>query len=74
VITLKELKVKVELDDENKVLSMEPVNKVTGKTATTKIMTARLYTRDEIDRETKELMQEGCHVYKRVHSRVRQIK
>lgn len=62
---MKELKVKVNLNDENKVVSMEPVYKATGKTA-------RLLTQDDIDRETRELMQDGCHTYKKVKGRIRQ--
>jgi hypothetical protein len=74
VITLKEMKVVAALNDENKILCIEPLNKATGKTSETKVLIARLYTQAEIDRETAELMQEGCHVYKRVHSRIKQIR
>jgi hypothetical protein len=72
VITLKELKVRAELNNENKIVSMEPVKKAIGKTADIVILTARLYTEEEIDRETRELMQDNVHTYTRVHSRVRQ--
>jgi uncharacterized membrane protein YkoI len=68
------MKVKVNLNDEDRVINMEPLNKATGKTAETKVMTARLLTQAEIDRETKELMQEGIHTYRREHGRVKQNK
>jgi hypothetical protein len=42
VITLKELKVRAELNNENKIVSMEPVKKAIGKTADIVILTARL--------------------------------
>lgn|GEM_PF-5255703 len=71
---MKELKVKVGVNDDNKITSMEPVNKASGKTVDTQILTARLLTQDEIDRETEELMQEGCRVYKRKRGRIREIK
>jgi hypothetical protein len=71
---LKEIKVFVNLNDDNKVLTIEPVNKATGKTADMKVMTARLLTQSEIDRETEELMQEGIHTYRREHGRVKQTK
>jgi hypothetical protein len=71
---LKELKVRAELNNENKIVSMEPVKKATGKTADIVILTARLYTEDEIDRETNELMQEGIHTYHKEHGRVKQTR
>lgn len=71
---MKELKVEVEVNSEGKIINMEPVKKATGKTVDIVILTARLYTQDEIDRETKELMQEGIHTYKREHGRVRQMR
>jgi hypothetical protein len=67
VITLKELKVRAELNNENKIVSIEPVKKAIVKTADIVILTARLYTEDEIDRETSELMQEGTHTYYKKH-------
>jgi hypothetical protein len=71
---LKELKVRAELNNENKIVSMEPVKKAIGKTADIVILIARLYTPDEIDRETRELMQDNVHTYKREHGRIHQIK
>ena len=68
------MKAKVNLNDENKVLTIEPLNKATGKTAETKILTIRLFTQNEIDRETDELMQEGIHTYRREHGRIKQNK
>lgn len=71
---MKELKVKVNLNDENKVLTIEPLNAATGKTAETKIMTARLLTQADVDREIRELMQDGIHTYEKRKGRTRQIK
>jgi hypothetical protein len=72
VRALKEIKLYVSLSADNKVLLAVPVNKAIGTVAETKIMIARLYTQDEIDKETAEAMQDGCRVYKRVNRRVRQ--
>ena len=62
----------VSLSADNKVLLAVPVNKAVGTVTETKIMIARLLTQDEIDRETRETMQQGCHTYERVNRRVRQ--
>lgn len=71
---MKELKVKVQLNDEDKIVFMQPVNRATGKTVDIQIMTARLLTQDDIDREVREAMQDGIHTYRREHGRVRQTK
>lgn len=69
---LKELKMYISLSADNKVLLAVPVTKAIGTVAETKIMTARLFTQDEIDRETVEVMQQGCRQYERKNRRVRQ--
>ena len=69
---MKEVKMYVMLSADNKVLLAVPVNKAVGTVAETKIMIARLFTQEEIDRETREAMQQGCHTYERVNRRVRQ--
>lgn len=72
---MKEIKVKVTRNNENKVLSIEPLNKATGKEVDTEIMIARLLSEDDIDRELKttgRLMQEGINTYHKVHGRIRQ--
>lgn len=69
---MKELQVYVMLSADNKVLLAVPVNKAVGTVAETKVMTARLFTQDEIGRECAEAMQDGCHTYKRVNRRIRQ--
>jgi hypothetical protein len=74
VITVKELLVKVQVNDENKIVFMEPVKRATGKTVNITILTARLYTQDDLDREAEEMMQEGIHTYKREHGRVKQMR
>jgi len=69
---LKEVKMYVMLSTDNKVLLAVPINKAIGTVAETKIMIARLLTQDEINRETAEAMQQGCHTYEKVKRRVRQ--
>jgi hypothetical protein len=68
------MKVHVSLGVEGNVLIMVPMNKAIGHLSETKIMIARLYTQDEIDRETREAMQDGVRIYERVNRRVRQSK
>lgn len=71
------MKMYVSLSADNMVLLAVPVNKAVGTVAKTEIMTARLYTQDEIDRETKQTMQsmqDGCRTYKRVNRRIREIR
>jgi hypothetical protein len=72
VKALKEIKMSVLISADNKVLLAVPVNKAIGKVTESKVMIARLYTQDEIDKETAEAMQLGCHTYERVNRRVRQ--
>jgi predicted nucleotide-binding protein (sugar kinase/HSP70/actin superfamily) len=72
VKALKEMKVNVAINTEGNVLLIVPAKKATGKLAETKVMIARLYTLDEIDKETAEAMQQGCHTYERVNRRIRQ--
>jgi hypothetical protein len=74
VKALKEMKVHVAINTEGNVLFIVPTTKAVGKLAETKIMTARLYTQEEIDREYEEAMQLGCRRYKRFNRRVREIK
>lgn len=62
----------VAINTEGNVLFIVPTTKAVGKLAETKIMTARLYTQEEIDKEYAEIMQDGCHTYERVNRRVRQ--
>ena len=69
---MKEVKMYVSVSADNKVLVAVPVNKAIGTVAETKIMTARLFTQEEIDRETAEAMQQGCRQYERKNRRVRQ--
>jgi hypothetical protein len=71
---MKELQVKAEKNSENKIITMEPLNKATGDIVETEILTARLYTSDEINREYADLMQDGCRTYKRKRGRIREIK
>lgn len=69
---MKELKVVIGLNNENQILYIEPVNKVTGKEVEVKRMVARLLTQDDIDREISETMQLGCRTYGRVNRRIRE--
>ena len=65
----------ISLSADNKVLLAVPVTKAIGTVTETKIMIARLYTQEEIDREAAEtmrIMQDGCHTYERVRQRIRQ--
>lgn len=73
MIILKELKVKVGRNEEDKVTFIEPVNKAKGKTVETDTMVARLLSQDDIDAEYKQIMEEG-HVYKRSGRRIRQTR
>jgi DNA topoisomerase VI subunit B len=73
-MALKEMKVQVSISTDGNVLLMVPVNKAVGKLSETKIMIARLFTQDEIDKEAKEAMQQGCRTYKRYKSRIRETR
>lgn len=70
---MKELKVRVGRNEEDKVTFIEPVNKAKGKTVETDTMVARLLSQDDVDKEIKELMEER-HVYKRRGRRIRQMR
>ncbi|MDF2891227.1 MAG: hypothetical protein K0R80_1594 [Clostridia bacterium] len=72
VITLKEMKILVRENLEGKIMRMEPINKVTGRPGESKVLICRIYTQDEIDRETSQCMQLGVHTYHRENGRVRQ--
>lgn len=72
MITLREMKISVQENLEGKIMTMEPIKKATGRPGESKILICRIYTQDEIDRETNDLMQEGIHTYGRVHNRIRQ--
>jgi hypothetical protein len=67
--TLKELKVKVSYNKDNRIITIEPVNKAVGKSVFTETLTARLLTQAEIDNEIKELMEEG-RTYRRKGRRI----
>lgn len=69
---MKELKVIAYLNTDNLILGVEPVKKATQSICHTEEMTMRLYTPDEIDRETAQCMQDGVHTYHREHGRVKQ--
>lgn len=71
---LKEMKVYVSLSQDGKMLFAVPVNKAIGTVFETKIMTARLYTKEEIDRELKETMNDGIRAYKKVNGRIRETR
>jgi hypothetical protein len=73
VITLKELKVKVGKNEEDNITYIEPDNKATGKTVETETMVARLLSQDDVDRETKDLMEEG-RTYRRIGRRIRETR
>lgn len=70
---MKELKVVVGFSNDNKVIYIEPVNQAAGKAVEAIIMTARLLTQDDIDREIKECMEEG-RTYKRIGRRIREVR
>ena len=67
---MRELQLYVSLSKDNRVLLAVPVNKAVGTVECTQIMTARLYTQDEVDKETAAAMQDGCHTYDRKHRRI----
>lgn len=73
VIILKEFKVKVGLNEDDRVITIEPVNKAVGKTVETETMTARLLSQDDIDNEMKDLMEEG-RTYRRQGRRIRETR
>ena len=73
MIILKELKVKVGRNEEDKVTFIEPVNKAKGKTVETDTMIARLLSQDDVDNEIRELMEEG-RTYRRVDRRIRETR
>ena len=66
---MKELKVKVGMNNENKITFIEPVNKAVGKTVETQTLIARLLTPEDVDQEIKELMEEG-RTYRRKGRRI----
>lgn len=70
---MKELKVKVGLNDENKVTYIEPKNQAKGKTVEHIDMIAKLVTPEEEQQEYAEMMQEG-RCYKKVKGRIREIR
>lgn len=73
MIALKELKVKVGKNEEDKITFIEPVKKAKGKTVETETLIARLLSQDDVDQETKELMEEG-RTYRRVGRRIRETR
>lgn len=71
---MREIKILAQEDTDGKILSMEPIKKATGRPGAIVMLTARIYTQDEIDRETIGLMQDNIHQYKRVNGAVHQIR
>lgn len=71
---MREIKILAQEDTDGKILSMEPVKKATGRPGDIVLMICRVYTEDEIDRETSQLMQDNVHQYHKIHGRVHQIK
>lgn len=69
---MKELKVMVGISVDNKIVSIEPKNLIHEKAVDYCIMVARLMTKEEVDREASECMQQGCHTYERVNGRIHQ--
>lgn len=68
------MKVKVGFNSENRITYIEPKNRAAGKTVEHAEMLCRLVTPEEEERELRELMQEGCRVYKKVKGRIREIR
>jgi hypothetical protein len=64
---MRELKMLVHEDINGKIISMMPVKPATDRPGNTVTLVCRVYTQDEIDRETSELMQEGTHTYYKKH-------
>lgn len=71
---MKELKVKVGLNSENRITYIEPKQKASGKTVEQAEMICRLVTPEEEQQEFEMMMQEGCRTYKRVNRRIREIR
>ena len=71
---MKELKVRVGLNSENRITYIEPRYQATGKTVEHVEMICRLVTAEEEQREYAEMMQEGCRTYKKVEGRIREIR
>lgn len=70
---MRELKVKVGFNSENRITYIEPKNQATGKTVEHIEMLCRLVTPEEEEREFEMMMQEG-RTYKRVNRRIREIR
>ena len=73
VITIRDLKVRIGFNLDNKIVSIEPVNKALGKAVEVLICRMRVITDDEEYCNIEHLMQEGG-VYKRNHGRLREIR
>lgn len=70
---MRELKVKVGFNSENRITYIEPKNRAAGKTVEHAEMLCRLVTPEEEEREFEMMMQEG-RTYKRVNRRIREIR
>ena len=70
---MRDLKVRIGLNSDNKVIFTDPVNKVTGKVVETITARMRIITDDEEHASIENLMQEGS-VYIRNHGRHREIR
>jgi len=69
---MREFKILAQEDIDGKILSMEPIKRATGRPGDIVILTCRVYTEEEIDRETSQCMQQGIHTYYKEHGRVHQ--
>lgn len=71
---MREIKMLVQEDTDGKILTMMPVKPATGSPGDTVTLICRIYTQNEIDRETERLMQDNIHTYTKVQGRVHQIR
>lgn len=60
---MREFKILAQIDIDGRILNMEPIKKATGRPGDIVTMVCRVYTEDEIDRETSQLMQDNTHTY-----------
>lgn len=73
MITIRDLKVRIGFNLDNKIVFIEPVNKALGKAAEVLICRMRVITDDEEYCNVEHLMQEGG-VYKRQRGRIHEIR
>jgi len=69
---MREFKILAQEDIDGRILTMEPIKKATGRPGAIVTLVCRVYTEDEIDRETAQCMQDGVHTYYKEHGRVHQ--